>query len=187
MLGALLGSNPLLLMVGGYLLHDQLSNKNPPAAQPQAQTQQTQQTQQPQVTGPEPGSYVGTRERDPIGPVALDWDIPEDAERGVWKCVADRNIDKARAYGDRLMSAGYPIAATVVAFHVHKLQEAASAQAAIAAVTEMHKTAAAPAPAPLEVQPEAAAPKKRAPQALNGNAKPSRTVESIAEPAAAAV
>jgi hypothetical protein len=173
------GIPDLLTYLGaGWFLSDQFGSKKgapaPAAQQPQAQ---------PASAGAGAGAFVGAQRRAPMGPVALDWDIDEQTEIDVWRCIRDRNLPKAEAFARALSEAGLPVAAAAVSMHVLKLREAQSAAQAAQAVEVMHGAAPVHEPAPRPAPRRAPAPAPRAqpilPNGVPGNMIPATADEAV--------
>ncbi len=177
------GVPDLLTYVGlGWFASEQFGKKAP---QNQAQAPQQAQAQQaqPQVQQNGAGALVGAQRRAPVGPVALDWDIDEQTEIDVWRCIRDRNLGKAELFAASLAAVGLPVAAAAVSMHVLKLRETLAATQAAAAVEIMHHVQApAPAPAPRVAAPRPPAPRAPTPApAGHLNGAPAGSVISAAE------
>jgi hypothetical protein len=129
----------LMWMAGGFILKEQLdaSKKNAQQAAPQQQAappvQQFQQAPPEQLGAYAPGMPVQVEGRKPTGPVALDAHIEPQTEAGVWRCLQDADVERARDFAIKLAQGGLPVAAAVVSYHVHILQQVRDAQAAQAA------------------------------------------------------
>ena len=138
-----------MYLAGGYLLKEQLdaSKKNAqqaaPPQQPYPPAPQLAPPQGAQLGAYAPGMPVQVEGRKPTGPVALDAHIEPQTEAGVWRCLQDADVERARDFAIKLAQGGLPVAAAVVSYHVHILQQVRDAQAAQAAQVAH---AAAPAP-----------------------------------------
>ena len=144
----------------GWFASEQFGKKAP---QNQAQAPQQAQAQQaqPQVQQNGAGALVGAQRRAPVGPVALDWDIDEQTEIDVWRCIRDRNLAKASS-----SPRPWPLWACPWRPRPSRCTSSSSARTAwrpeaAAAVEIMHHVQA-PAPAPA---PRVAAPRRPAPRA----------------------
>jgi hypothetical protein len=155
-----LTGNPMMMLAAGWLLKEQLNKPATPAPQaPQfVAVPPNPYMPQPQGYAPPPQAYPPQGEyaagmpvqtappptpRKPLGPVALDGNLPLETEADVWKCLEDRDEDKSRRFARALAMGGYPAAAAVVAMHAHAL---ALFKAAMADEEAKKRAAASPAP-----------------------------------------
>jgi hypothetical protein len=140
----------------GFLLNKQFEKSSPPPQQPPAPLAQGPQAahalmpwQGPMTATSEapagryaPGMPVAVEGRKPVGPVALDAHISPETEEGVWRCLSETDSRRARDFAVALAQGGLPVAAGVVSYHVHMLDQIRAAREAQAAASALAAKAA---------------------------------------------